>query len=63
MDLSNEAYYLLDSNIKKLNEIIENAQTDYIHAKHLDSINNGQFMQKHYEELMDFENFLNSTFL
>jgi hypothetical protein len=60
MDVANEAYYLVDSNIKKLGELVDGLQTELNYCRHVEKINNGQFVQKQYEELLDFENFLSS---
>jgi hypothetical protein len=63
MDVSNEAYYIVDSNMRKLCEIVDALQTELNYTKHNEKINKEQFMQKQLDELIDFENFLNSMYL
>jgi hypothetical protein len=60
MDISNEAFYLLDGNIKKLDEVIDTLKTELTFNKHNNKDYSDFISDKQFEELADFENFLNS---
>ena len=61
LDIANESYHLVDSHIKKLNELIEYLNKEIINTRHLE-VNNNILVNKQYEEIINFENFLNSIY-
>ncbi len=60
MEIANESYYTIDSQIKKLNDIIEFLQKEIKTAKQNDTTN-ATPANKQLQELINFENFLNSN--
>lgn len=58
MDVANESYFLLENNIRKMNEIIENFEQELTNAKFNDFSYQNSFVNKNLEELLNFDNFL-----
>jgi hypothetical protein len=59
MELANEAYFTVESQIKKLNDIVDFLQKELKSAKQTES-GNINVVSKQLQELVNFENFLNS---
>jgi hypothetical protein len=60
MEVANESYYTIDSQIKKLTDIIEYLQKEIKSAKQNET--NTNTVNKHFQELINFESFLNSKY-
>ncbi len=60
LDLSNDSYFLLDNNIKKINDLIENYEQELMNVKFNDFSYQNSLLDKNFEELLNFENYLNS---
>jgi hypothetical protein len=61
MDLANECYFILDNNIKKVNQIIENFEQELVNTKFSDFSYQNSLLDKNFDELLNFENYLNSN--
>ena len=60
MDIANDTYYLLDKNIKKVTSIIENLEQELINTKFNDFSYQNSLLDKNFDELVNFESYLNS---
>ena len=59
--MANECYYNLDNNIKKINEKIENLEQELFTSKFNDFSYQNSLLDKNYDELLNFENYLISN--
>lgn len=62
MDIANESYYIIENNLKKVNQIIENLEQELINTKFNDFSYQNSLLDKNFEEMLNFENFLNRKF-
>ena len=60
MELANEAYYLLENNINRMDQIIENLEQDLVSIKFNDFSLQNSLLDKNFDDLLNFKNFLNS---
>jgi hypothetical protein len=61
MELANEGYYLVDKNIKKLQDLIEMFEQELINSKFNDFSYQNSLLDNNYEELLNFDLYLNSN--
>jgi hypothetical protein len=60
MDIANQSYYLIDGSIKKVSGIIENLEQELINTKFNDFSYQNTLLDKNFDELLNFESYLNS---
>lgn len=60
MDIANACYYFLDNNIKRVNQLIENMEQELVATKFNDFSYQNSLLDKNFDELLNFENYLNS---
>lgn len=63
MDIANDTYYLLEKNIKKVNNIIENLEQELVNTKFNDFSYQNSLLDKNLDDLVNFESYLNSKFI
>ena len=60
MDLANESYLTIDKILKKLNKFIETLEQHLINTKLSDFSYQNSLLDKNFNDLVNFENYLNS---
>ncbi len=60
MDISNETYFLLEKNIKKITTIIDHLEQELVNTKFNDFSYQNSLLDKNFDELVNFESYLNS---
>lgn len=60
MDTASESYFAIDKLLKKLNVLIQNLEQHLTNTKLSDFSYQNSLLDKNFNELINFENFLNS---
>jgi hypothetical protein len=60
MDISNETYFILEKNIKKITSFIDYLEQDLVSTKFNDFSYQNSLLDKNFDELVNFESYLNS---
>ena len=63
MDISNETYFILEKNIKKITSFIDYLEQDLVSTKFNDFSYQNSLLDKNFDELVNFESYLNSKSL